>query len=80
MILENDFNNLTEKDIELLNSYFDGFDYQSSGHTFLANYIWRNTHKITWQIVDGYLFIAGLSKMCIRDRFQAYQGFGKADR
>lgn len=61
MILENDFNNLTEKDLELLNSYFDGFDYQSSSHTFLANYIWRNTHKITWQIVDGYLFIAGLS-------------------
>ena len=60
MVLANDFDNLTDKDIELLNTYFDGFDYQSSSHTFLANYIWRNTHKLSWQIVDGYLFVAGL--------------------
>lgn len=60
MIFKNDFNNLTEKDVKLLESYFDGFDYQSSSHTFLANYIWRNTHKLTWDIIEDYLLIAGL--------------------
>lgn len=60
MIFKNDFNNLKEEEIELLNSYFDGFDYQSSGHTFLANYIWRNTHKLSWEIIEDYLLIAGL--------------------
>lgn len=60
MIFKNDFNNLTEEETKLLNSYFDGYDYQSSGHTFLANYIWRDTHKITWEIIEGYLFVASL--------------------
>ena len=60
MIFKRNFNNLTETDIKLLNSYFDGYDYQSSGHTFIANYIWRDTHKITWEVIGAYLFIAGL--------------------
>ncbi len=63
MIFENDFNNLTEKDIELLNSFFDGYDYQSSSHTFIANYIWRNTHKLSWQVIGDYLCIAGLGTL-----------------
>ena len=63
MIFENDFNDLTEKEIETLNSYFDGYDYESSTHTFLANYIWRNTHDLSWQIIEGYLCIAGLGTL-----------------
>ena len=63
MIFENDFNNLTENEIDLLNSYFDGYDYQSSSHTFIANYIWRNTHKLTWQVIGEYLCIAGLGTL-----------------
>lgn len=63
MIFENDFNNLSEKETELLNSYFDGYDYQSSGHTLIANYIWRNTHKLSWQIIGEYLCIAGLGTL-----------------
>ena len=39
MIFERSFDNLSQKDIELLNSYFDGYDYQSSSHTLVANYI-----------------------------------------
>ena len=34
MIFDRDFNDLTEEDIKLLNSYFDGYDYESSTHTF----------------------------------------------
>ena len=60
MIFENNFDNLSEKDVALLDAYFNGCDYQSSSHTFIANYIWRNTHNITWQIIGTYLFIAGM--------------------
>lgn len=59
MIFKNNFNNLNEENIRFLNSYFDSFDYQSSSHTFIANYIWRDTHKLTWDIIEDYLFIAG---------------------
>lgn len=63
MIFDRDFNDLTKEDIKLLNSYFDGYDYESSTHTFLANYIWRNTHDLTWQVIGDYLCIAGLGTL-----------------
>ena len=59
MIFEKTFDNLTEADKRLLQEYFDGYDYQSSGHTFLANYIWRNTHHLSWQVIGEYLCVAG---------------------
>ena len=59
MIFENTFDNLTEADKGLLQEYFDGYDYQSSSHTFLANYIWRNTHHLSWQVIGEYLCVAG---------------------
>ena len=63
MIFERNFDNLTEEDVQLLDSYFDGYDYNSSGHTFVANYIWRNTHHITWQIIGDYLCMAGMGTL-----------------
>ena len=58
-ILENDFENLSSEDSEILKKYFHGFDYRGSGYTLLANYIWRNTHCISWEIVDDFLYISG---------------------
>lgn len=63
MIFENNFNELTKEDGALLDAYFDGYDYQSSSHTFIANYIWRKTHKITWQVIGEYLCVAGLGTL-----------------
>lgn len=63
MIFERTFDNLTEDDKSVLNEYFDGYDYESSSHTFLANYIWRNTHQISWQIIEDYLFISGIGTL-----------------
>lgn len=57
MYFKNTFDNLDEDEINLLNTYFDGYDYDSSAHTFLANYIWRNTHNISWEIIGKYLVI-----------------------
>ena len=67
MIFENDFQDLTEEDKNLLNAYFDGYDYQGSSYTLLANYIWRNTHKITWQQIGRYLCVAGLGTLETED-------------
>lgn len=67
MIFENDFEDLTEEDKKLLTSYFDGYDYQGSSYTLAANYIWRKTHKITWQRIGRYLCIAGLGTLETED-------------
>ena len=40
MIFERNFDNLTADDVALLNEYFHGYNYHSSSHTFLANFIW----------------------------------------
>lgn len=63
MIFERDFNHLTNEEVTLLDSYFDGYDYQASSYTLIANYIWRNTHKITWQVIGDYLCVAGLGTL-----------------
>ena len=63
MIFERDFKDLTEEDDALLDAYFDGYDYQASSHTLIANYIWRDTHKITWQVIGDYLCVAGLGTL-----------------
>jgi len=58
MIFKNNFDNLTDEEIDLLDSYFNGYNYESSAHTLLANYIWRNTHNISWEVIGDYLMIA----------------------
>jgi len=63
MIFERSFDNLTSEDVALLNEYFCGYNYQSSAHTFLASYIWRNTHHLSWQIIGEYLCLAGRGDM-----------------
>ncbi len=69
MIFENTFDNLNKEQIDLLNTYFDGYDYQFlSSHTYIANYIWRNTHQISWQIIGDYLSASGRWAISIRKR------------
>lgn len=62
-ILTHSFQNLTEEEAEILKEYFDGFSYRGAGYTLLANYIWRETHCLCWEIIDDYLFIAGADCM-----------------
>lgn len=63
MIFANDFNTLTQEEIRLLDDYFNGYDYESSSYSLIANYIWRNTHKISWEVIGDYLCIAGLGTL-----------------
>lgn len=57
MYFTNTFDNLSKENIDLLNTYFDSYPYESSAHTYLANYMWRKTHNISWQIIGKYLVI-----------------------
>ncbi len=75
MIFENTFDNLTPEETELLNSYFNGYDYESSGHTLVANYIWRNTHNISWQIIGDYLCIGALGELDPEEDKQYFMSF-----
>ncbi len=60
---KNSFDNLPEEDRALVESYFKGFDYRGAGYTFLANYIWRTSYCIAWEIIEGYLCMAGADCM-----------------
>ena len=62
-IFKHCFENLTEEDEKILKEYFAGFDYRGAGYTFLANYIWRNTHCLCWEVIGDYLCIAGADCM-----------------
>ena len=62
-ILKNSFNNLTEENEELIKKYFTGYDYASSGYTYLANYAWRTGYEIYWEIIGGYMFIGAVNPL-----------------
>ena len=63
MILKNSFDNLTAEETKLLEKYFCGYDYQASSHTFIANYMWKDTHHIPWEIIGDYLCLAGMGTL-----------------
>lgn len=62
-IFKHSFDDLTEKDVTLLKEYFHGYDYRGAGYTFPANYIWRNTHCLCWEVIGDYLCMAGADCM-----------------
>ena len=75
MIFERSFDNLSQEDLALLNSYFDSCDYRSSGYTLRANYMWRNTHGISWQIIGDYLCIAASAELDPEEDKRHYMAF-----
>ena len=62
-IFKHCFEDMTGEDIRILKEYFHGFDYRGAGYTFLANYIWRNTHCLCWEVIGDYLYLAGADCM-----------------
>lgn len=62
-IFKSCFEKLTSDDRILMNQYFHGYDYKVASYTFMANYIWRNTYCLCWEIKDDYLYMAGTDCM-----------------
>ena len=58
-ILKHNYEDVSEGERCKLEEYFKGYDYQGAGYTFIANYIWRNSYNISWEVIGEYLFIAG---------------------
>ncbi len=63
MFFKNRFDQMTPEEAALLEKYFCGYDYEASSHTFIANYIWKDTHHITWEIIGDYLCLAGMGTL-----------------
>lgn len=62
-IFKHSFEHITKEDEQLLREYFAGSDYRGAGYTFLANYIWRETHCLCWEVIGDYLCMAGADCM-----------------
>ncbi|MGN0658419.1 MAG: DUF2156 domain-containing protein [Emergencia sp.] len=62
-LFKHSFEDMTEEDAKQLEAYFRGFEYRGAGYTLLANYIWRNTHCLCWEIIGDYLCLAGADCM-----------------
>ena len=63
MFFKNSFDNMTAEEKVLLEKYFCGYNYEASSHTFIANYIWKDTHHITWEIIGEYLCLLGMGTL-----------------
>ncbi|MDY6037504.1 MAG: phosphatidylglycerol lysyltransferase domain-containing protein [Eubacterium sp.] len=46
-------------DKAILLKYFDGYNYRGASYTYIANYIWRRSYCLCWEIIEGYLCMAG---------------------
>ena len=57
--LKHSLDDLKPQDAQILKEYFNGYDYQGAGYTFLANYIWRDSYCISWERIDEYLVLGG---------------------
>lgn len=60
-IFKNNFNDLSDDDKALLDSYFTGYPYKGAGYTLLANYVWRNEYCLNWEVYEGLLLLSGSS-------------------
>ena len=58
---------ITLEDKELLEEYLNGFDYQTSGLSFSALYMWREINEFSWQIIGDYMCISGISHLELED-------------
>ncbi len=57
MILSNHIGKNPRGERQAMREYFDGFEYNTAGYTYVSNYIWRTTYNLMWEIIDDYLFI-----------------------
>lgn len=56
-------NEITIESREILKDYFEGYEYRASGLSFSSLYMWRTESDSSWEIFEGYLFVAGLNLM-----------------
>lgn len=60
-------NKIKGEDKEVLEEFFDSFEYEASGASFTSLYMWRDINEFTWEIIGDYLCIEGLSHLELED-------------
>ncbi len=60
-------NKVRLEDRELLQEYFMGYRYCTSGLSFSSLYMWRDINDFTWEIIGDYLCIVGMSHLELED-------------
>lgn len=58
---------ITLEDKEILEKYLNGYDYQTSGLSFSALYMWRDINRFSWRMIGDYMCIAGISHLEMED-------------
>ena len=54
---------VTIEDRELLEKYLNGFEYKTSGLSFSAMYMWRDSNQFSWDMFGDYMCMAGVSHL-----------------
>ncbi|MDO5491040.1 MAG: phosphatidylglycerol lysyltransferase domain-containing protein [Bacillota bacterium] len=56
-------NRITIPDRPILEEYLNGYEYKTSGLSFSAQYMWRESNMFSWDIIGDYMCIAGISHL-----------------
>ena len=58
------FNNeITIENRPVLEEYLQGFEYKTSGLSFSALYMWRDSNQFNWELVGDYMCVCGVSHL-----------------
>lgn len=56
-------NRITIPNREFLEKYLNGFEYKTSGLSFSAMYMWRESNMFSWDMVGDYMCVSGISHL-----------------
>lgn len=56
-------NRITVDNRQILEKYLNGYEYKTSGLSFSAQYMWRESNMFSWDILGEYMCIAGISHL-----------------
>ena len=56
-------NEITIPNRPILEKYLNGYEYKTSGLSFSAQYMWRDSNRFSWDIIGDYMCIAGISHL-----------------
>ncbi len=58
------FNNeITIENRPVLEEYLQGFEYKTSGLSFSALYMWRDSNQFNWELIGDYMCVCGVSHL-----------------
>ena len=56
-------NRITIQNRPVLEEYLNGFEYKTSGLSFSAMYMWRDSNMFSWDMMGEYMCVAGISHL-----------------